>query len=245
MRDLNNYQESYVSLPFEATQARYRKRKILETIEKYQPLSVLEIGCGFDPFFNYYSEYNSFTVVDPGDKFIQNARKQALDNPKISVVHGTLQENIELLKSRTYDLILMSSLLHEIPDCASLLCATAQLCTAETIVHLNVPNAKSFHRVLALEMGLIQSLYEKSKVQQQMQQSHTFDLDSLAKLAIDSGFKIVEQGSFFVKPFTHSQMALMQEMGVVTDKMLDGLYNLSKHFPEHGSEIFMNIQLKK
>ena len=57
------------------------------------------------------------------------------------------------------------------------------------------------------------------------------------------GFKVIEQGSFFVKLFTHAQMASLQASGVVTDAMLDGLYQLSKHFPEHGSEIYMNIQL--
>jgi len=244
MRDLKDYQESYASLPFEQTQARYRKRKILETLTRYRPRSILEIGCGLDPFFNHYAEFDAFTIVEPCEQFFDNALLQAQGNDKVTVVHGTLQERMALLSSRSYDLILMSSLLHEIPDCASLLSAAAKLCNAETIVHLNVPNAKSFHRVLALEMGLIQNLYEKSKVQQRMQQSHTFDLEALAKMSIESGFKVVEQGSFFVKPFTHAQMALLQNSGMVTDAMLDGFYNLSQHFPEHGSEIYMNIQLR-
>ena len=243
MRDLNNYQKSYAALPFEDTQARYRKRKILETVSSYRPQSILEIGCGLDPFFNHYASFDSFTVVEPCEQFFEDAREQAKGNAKVSVVRGTLQENISLLSATKYDMILMSSLLHEIPDSASLLSATANLCHAETIVHLNVPNAKSFHRVLALEMGLIPTLYEKSQVQQQMQQSHTFDLASLAKLSTECGFKVIEQGSFFVKPFTHAQMASLQASGLVTDVMLDGLYQLSKHFPEHGSEIYMNIQL--
>jgi hypothetical protein len=155
-----------------------------------------------------------------------------------------LQDNIEVLGSRHYDLILMSSLLHEIPDCESLLCATALLSGPATIVHLNVPNAKSFHRVLALEMGLIDHLTEKSQTQQQMQQSHTFDLDRLEAMVNATGFKAIEKGSFFVKPFTHAQMALLQEVNVATNQMLDGLYSLSKYFPEYGSEIYMNIQLK-
>lgn len=243
MRDLKNYQESYASLPFEETQARYRKRKILETLSAYRPRSILEIGCGLDPFFNHYTEFDSFTVVEPCEQFFYDASEQANGNSNVTVVRGTLQENISLLSSRNYDMILMSSLLHEIPDAASLLCATAKLCNAQTIVHLNVPNAKSFHRVLALEMGLITNLYEKSEIQLQMQQSHTFDLESLAKLSMACGFKVIEQGSFFVKLFTHAQMASLQTSGVVTDAMLDGLYQLSKHFPEHGSEIYMNIQL--
>ncbi len=244
MRDLKDYEKSYALLPFENLQARYRKRKILETVQKYRPHSILEIGCGLDPFFNHYSEFDTFTIVEPCDQFFENALIRSKADDRIEVVHGMLQDNIEELALRRYDLILMSSLLHEIPDCESLLRATALLSDAATIVHLNVPNAKSFHRVLALEMGLIDHLAERSQTQQQMQQSHTFDLDRLEALANSTGFKAIEKGSFFVKPFTHAQMALLQEVGVVTDLVLDGLYNLSKHFPEHGSEIYMNIQLE-
>lgn len=242
-RNLADYQRDYESLPFEKTQASYRKRKILETIAKYCPRSILEIGCGLDPLFNHYNYFSSFTVIEPCQKFFENARKQANVISNVTVIHGTLQENIPLLSSSKYDLILMSSLLHEVPDSTSLLCATAKLCNSQTIIHINVPNAKSFHRLLALEMGLIPTLYEKSKIQQQMQQSHTFDLESLGKLVADCGFNVIEQGSFFIKPFTHTQMNSLQISGIVTDAMLDGLYQLSKHFPEHGSEIYMNIQL--
>jgi hypothetical protein len=59
-----------------------------------------------------------------------------------------------------------------------------------------------------------------------------------------SGFQVVEQGSFFIKPFTHAQMASLQAAGLMTDLMLDGLYKLSKHFPDNGSEIFMNVKLR-
>jgi 2-polyprenyl-3-methyl-5-hydroxy-6-metoxy-1,4-benzoquinol methylase len=243
MRDLKDYERSYALLPFENMQARYRKRKILETVQKYRPRSILEIGCGLDSFFNHYSEFDTFTIVEPCDQFFENALAQSKADDRISVVRGVLQDSIEKLSSRRYDLILMSSLLHEIPDCESLLRATALLSDEATIVHLNVPNSKSFHRVLALEMGLIEHLTDRSLTQQQMQQSHTFDLEQLEALVTVTGFKAIEMGSFFVKPFTHAQMALLQQVGVATDLVLDGLYKLSQHFPEHGSEIYMNIQL--
>jgi hypothetical protein len=142
-------------------------------------------------------------------------------------------------------MILLSGLLHEVQDCNELLSATAKLCGSNTVLHINVPNAASFHRLLALEMGLVQSVYAQSKTQKQMQQSHTFDLTSLAKLTSESGFAIVEQGSFFVKPFTHAQMAALQENEMLNDRMLDGLYNMSKYFPGNGSEIYMNLKLRK
>ena len=244
MRNLDLYQRSYSTLPFEKTQARYRKRKILESLERYRPRSVLEIGCGFDPIFNHYTAFESFTIVEPGDEFVRNARSQAQARHGIYIVHGALEHNVELLMATRYDFIILSSVLHEVADSETLLQATARLCGPMTIVHVNVPNAQSFHRLLAYEMGIIQSLHEQSQTQRQMQQSHTFDAHSLTNLVSQSGFDVVEQGTFFIKPFTHAQMASLQAAGLITDLMLDGFYKLSQHFPDNGSEIFMNLRLR-
>ncbi len=245
MRDLKDYQTSYEQLPFENTQIKFLKRKILETLNHYQPKSVLEIGCGLAPFFNDYLDYDVFTVVEPCEQFYENAEAQAANKSNIKVVRGILEDNIETLSHQPYDVILLTSLLHELADPAALLASVGKLCSEKTIVHVNVPNAKSFHRLLALEMGLIDSIYEKSNTQKKMQQSHTFDLEQLGQLVTSVNFGVVEQGSFFIKPFTHAQMAQLQQAGVASDLLLDGLYKLSQYFPEYGSEIFMNIQLRK
>ena len=244
MRDLDAYQREYGNLPFEDIQARYRKRRIIESIAKYRPRSILEVGCGFDPLFNHYRGYERFTVVEPGDEFVRNARECAQALQGITIVHGSLEDNVAILSATPYDFAVLSSLLHEIPDSKKLLDATARLCGPGTIVHVNVPNARSMHRLLAVEMGLIQSAYERSQTQRRMQQSQTFDTDSLTELVSQSGFEIVEQGTFFIKPFTHSQMASLQTSGMLTEAMLEGLYKLSKHLPDNGSEIFMDLKLR-
>ena len=244
MRNLDDYQKNYGTLPFEESQARYRKRKILESLEKYRPRSILEIGCGFDAIFNHYADFDRCTVVEPGDEFARNARAQANSRQHVTIIHGTLEDNVDSLKTATYDFIVLSSLLHEIRDSKQLLDTTASLCGRRTIVHVNVPNAYSFHRLLAYEMGIIPSVYEKSEIQRQMQQSHTFDIDRLEHLVSQSGFESIERGSFFIKPFTHAQMASLQASGLMTDRMLDGLYGLSRHFPANGSELFMNLRLR-
>ena len=244
MRDLDIYQREYGDLPFEESQARYRKRKIIESIAKYQPHSILEIGCGFDPLFNHYHGYERYTVIEPGDEFARNARECARALLGITIVHGSLEGNLAVLSATSYDFVVLSSLLHEVSDSKKLLDATAALCGPATIVHVNVPNALSMHRLLAVEMGLIETVYERSQTQRRMQQNQTFDADSLATLVSQSGFEIVEQGTFFIKPFTHAQMASLQTSGMLTEPMLEGLYKLSKHFPENGSEIFMDLRLR-
>lgn len=244
MRDLNTYQANYEELPFETTQLAYRRRKVDEVVKQVAPKSVLEIGCGTDAYFKTCPSFEHFTVVEPGERFYQKAKLESGHLQNIEVVLGTVQEKTEQLKSRHYDLILMTSLLHEIEDSMGLLKSVSELCDSDTVVHINVPNAKSFHRLLAMEMGLISNVYEKSGIQKTMQQSHTFDLDTLNALVIKAGFQVIDSGSFFIKPFTHAQMAYLQEKNVLSPQMLDGLYAMSKHMPENGSEIFTNIQLE-
>src|SRR5665213_3748436 len=90
-RDLANYEQQYHTLPFEETQVRYRKRKILESRAKYRPQTVLEFGCGVDPIFNPYPNVAECVIVEPAEAFYQNAVVQSIGRPHISVVQGTLE----------------------------------------------------------------------------------------------------------------------------------------------------------
>lgn len=241
MRNLTAYQTEYETLPFEDVQARFRKRKILESLARSGARSVLEVGCGFDPMFNYYAVFERFTIVEPAERFADSAVRQASGRPGIRVVRSALEVSMPDLEPGAYDFIILSSLLHEVAEPGRLLDAARSLCGSATTVHVNVPNALSFHRLLAVEMGLIANPYVKSDTQVRMQQSHTFDLRRLETLVTSRGFRVIDKGSFFVKPFTHSQMAFLQEAGILTDAMLDGLYALSSRFPDNGSEIWMDL----
>jgi hypothetical protein len=112
----------------------------------------------------------------------------------------------------------------------------------DTIVYINVPNAKSFHRLLALESGLIDSIYQKSNNQIKFQQSHTYDINTLEILVKKSGFSIIESGSYFIKPFTHNQMRKLLDCSIVDEKILDGLDRMIKYCPGLGSEIFVTCK---
>ena len=116
------------------------------------------------------------------------------------------------------------------------------MCSPATRVHVNVPNARSLHRLLALEMGLIEDVHQLSYNQLCLQQPRTFDIDSLSALCTKNGFEVTEQGSYFIKPYTHRQMAQLQDIGLLDERMLDGLYSLARHLPDMGSEIFVHLR---
>lgn len=238
MRDLNRYQADYQALPFEATQAHYRRKHLLDQLARFKPANILEVGCGMEPLFLHHSGFEHLFVIEPAAAFHAHATEAAHGRPDVQVLAGTLQDLAPSLSGQTFDCIVLSSVLHEVPVPAELLTAALSLCGNDSIVHVYVPNANSLHRLLALEMGLIADLREISATQQRMQQGIIHDRQSLAQLLEQSGFEVLESGSVFIKPFTHAQMAAMQQQGVLTQAMLDGLYRLSRHLPDMGSELY-------
>lgn len=244
-RDLNDYQEQYKNQPYERYQVMFRKRKIKECLLKYKHDSILEIGCGFEPIFLDIHDFSSMIVVEPADIFYQNAQKQInniSDNKKIRLIHKMLEDSVQDLRGETFDFILLSSLLHEIKDVRAFLRNLYELADPNTVVHINVPNAQSFHRLLAVEMGLIKNEYEKSASNIQFQQATVFDLPSLKALLHENKFKVIDEGSYAFKPFTHRQMEDLIQSGFINDNMLNGFYGMEKHLPRLGSEIYVNVK---
>lgn len=72
MRNISKYTEKYNESSFETYQVKYRRKKVIEEIEKYSPSSVLEIGCGYTPLFLDVFE-TDFTIVEPSEYFATNA----------------------------------------------------------------------------------------------------------------------------------------------------------------------------
>lgn len=242
MRDLESYQTEYISMPFERYQVTYRRKKIIEILDQYRPKRILEVGCGQDSLFNYYKNFDFFAVIEPSETFYTKAKNEATSLPNIKVFPGLVEDHSQLLCSLNFDFIIVSSLLHEIAETKKLLDSIKSISLQNTIIHFNVPNARSFHRYLALEMGLIKDIFEKSEMQKTMQQTHTFDIENLTNLLKGNDFTVLDSGSYFIKPFTHSQMQNIIDLDFLPKNFLDGLYAMTSYMPDLGSEIFVNVK---
>lgn len=240
MRDIDSYARQYQSAPFEPVQAAIRRRAVLEQVARFAPAAVLEVGCGDLPLFVDLSGV-ACDVVEPAPVFAQAARARAQGRPEVAV-HCCGIEAFNAARPGGYDMVIVSGLLHEVDDPAAVLAAVRALCHAGTIVHVNVPNALSLHRLLGVAMGAIADPYQLSDTQQRLQQRSVFDASSLAALLQQAGFEVVDGGSLFVKPFTHAQMQHLVDTGFVDQRMLDGLCRLAQVLPAHGSEVFLNAR---
>ena len=243
-RNIDNYEEVYLKSNFEKEMVRIRRRKVLEIMNDLKPKRILEIGCGIESIFKFYSDFELFTVVEPSRFFVEIAKKEKENySEKNIIIYQDLVENIiNELKRDNYDLILLSGLLHEVKSPQYLISEIKKIMTTDTILHVNVPNSNSFHRVLAKEAGLIKTVFELSPNNIKLQQNTVFNLENLEKLSTDNDFIVQSKGSYFIKPFTHEQMQNLLDENIIDSRVISGFYNMAKYMPNMGAEIFVNLK---
>lgn len=252
MRNIKDYAEQYVKSDFEMEyQVKYRRKKVLELMAKYSHKDFIEVGCGMDPLACYIDDFSKCTIVEPSDVFINNAMEHLKGKQdRMTFVKGELEQVISVLQGKHYDYIVVSSLLHEIENPSQLIKSILSLCDNNTVVHINVPNANSLHRILAKEAGLVKNEKEFSPRNYIFQQHNVFTDKELKTIVIETAaqegksVQILENGSFFVKPFTHRQMEQCLENGIITPGIVDGFDKIISYMPDLGSEIFLNFKLK-
>lgn len=247
MRDIDNYEQVYATAEndFEVYQAMYRKKRVLESLRKVTDQGVIvEIGCGMDSIFNYYNEYSKFFCIEPGTKFYKALVSQRKNDSRIVLINDFFENAISQI-DKEVDCIICSSLLHEIENPYEFLKLIRDIASSDTLVHINVPNAKSFHRMLAVKSGIINDIHDMSSNNVLLQQRTVFDLDKLQEMIGSVGdIEILECGSYFPKPFTHKQMKACLDNGIIERNILEGLYNMGEYMPELGSEIFIDFKWK-
>lgn len=162
---------------------------------------------------------------------------------KIVLIKGFFEDVAPKL-SGEYDMIICASLLHEVESPDKFLDAVVKVCNKNTIVSIIVPNASSMHRLLGKEMNILKDEHDMTESNIDFQQHTVYDKNSLKKIMMDSGFEIVEESAFFVKPFSHKQMYYMMKTGILNEEVLDGLYVLGNHMPEFASELYVNCRVK-
>lgn len=245
MFDVDDYEEQYASHyeapSFETTMVRVRRERVLASLLPRAPRRLLEIGCGLEPLFTSVPAFDRFTVVEPAERFVRAARASAADRPEVEVRQGFFEDQAAQLRHHDFDFVVVSSLLHEVPDAAALLRAVHSVCGPDTVVHVNVPNVHSFHRLLAREMGLIADVFEPSETERRFQRHARFSAEMLRALLVAHGFRVVAEGSYFVKPFTHDQMQRLLDSSLIDDRVIEGLSRMAAHMPGLGAELYADI----
>ena len=252
--DIDLYQQSYdADYGFESVLVQARQRLLAERIQSLLPRTVVELGCGRELLVDELRRRGEeiegverWIILEPSLEFAAHAKQCLASDSRFEVWHGFAESLVERV---THDfpcgaeLVLASSLLHEVKDVSQFLEAAKAMKHAEGILHVNVPNAHSFHRQLARAMGMVGDEQELSTRNLQLGQSRIYDMKRLKQALSAASLRVVHEGGYFMKPWTHAQMeSVRQQHDFMDDTMLDGLWTLGRENPAMAAEIFIESQ---
>ncbi len=243
-RDLQRYARDYdEAYEVEVHLVRARRRRALETVAAVADPVVVEVGCGRESAIVDAPPVRAWHVIEPSPAFALRARALSERHPSLRVHQQTLEQAAITLRHVCPDVVLVSALLHEVADEERFLSALRLLCGPETRVHLDVPNAHSLHRLLAVAMGLLDAPTAASPRATALQQHRTYDAARLASTLERHGFAIERAGSYFLKPLSHAQLANGLRSGIITDAYLRACDAVCAAAPASGAEIFAVARL--
>lgn len=133
-----------------------------------------------------------------------------------------------------FDTIILNHVLEHIPEPIALLKQINIWLAPGGKFIVGVPNARSFHRMVAVKMGMLQSIYSLNERDIQLGHHRVYDMDLLKLHLAEAGFKIKHETGVFLKFLANSQI---EEW--FTPEMIKAFYELGKDFPEFCAEILL------
>ena len=241
-RNYEKYEIEFNALPFERILEKYRRRKLIEIIHEHissDSVSVLEIGPGYNSILEEIHSSGRKVIIEPSLQLFDYNKAKYSDAQNVSIHNIDISGFSVRNSDEEFDLIILSSVLHEFIDAASELSSILKLMTKGAKLLLVVPNNESIHRQFGVTMGVLASTSTLTPTEILMQQNKNYSCTSLTNLINSNGFSTEFVTTSFVKPHTHSQMQEWFDSSVINEDELEALYGLSKLFHPYNSEIFL------
>lgn len=217
------YNTSFLNFDYKLTEMNYLSLK-----PYFKGVNLLELGPAMGHMTKFLvNDFENVSVVEGSKELLDLIP----DYDNIEKHHSYFEE---FETDKKFDTIIMSHVLEHIENPIKILKLISLWLSENGVIIISVPNSKSFHRLAAVEMGLLESEYELNQRDLDLGHYRVYDLNSLKKDIIESSLKIIDEGGVFLKPVSNGQID-----DNWTDQMIDGFYKLGKKFPEFCAEIFV------
>lgn len=172
-------------------------------------------------------EFKTLHVLEGSESLL----KEIPNYPNVTKFQSLFEDFITTQK---YDSIIMSHVLEHIENPSVVLKKIYNWLADDGIFLVSVPNAKSIHRLVAVEMGMLTNEYELNSRDHELGHFRVYDMNTLSAQMIEAGFKIHEKGGVFFKPLSNGQIE-----DNWTPEMIEGFYKIGKYFQENCADLFM------
>lgn len=198
---------------------------------------VLELGVGHGDFTKWLCQDGfNLTSVDGSRKNLDHAAKKVENLNNWNIVHALFDDFFDSNYGKRFNDILITNTLEHVDDPVNFLMEASVLLRPKGSIHITVPNAMSFHRLLGVRMGLIKRPYELNEHDYSVGHKRVYDFSNLDRDIYDANLFVAETDGIMFKPFSNSQLwPMIQKNGKI---FTDGLYDLGRHQYKNAAEIY-------
>lgn len=209
-------------------------KKRYEIISDYfRGKTCLEIGPGNGHMTKKLTKmFNKVSVVEEEKSYIALLNKIKKTNKKIQ----TICESIKCNCTKKFDTIICTNVIEHLNKPEEFLKDLKKFAHYRTKFIFSVPNAKSFNRLLGLEIGVIKSIRSLHKNDLKVGHKKIYDYSEMRDLISSNGFTVDHIFTKIYKPFANDVM----------DKLPNSVkkFCLDIDLDEFGAEIFVIARLE-
>nr|QBM02037.1 hypothetical protein [uncultured archaeon] len=169
----------------------------------------------------------TINIVEASEKYCQLLSKKF----KKAAVFNSYLEDFKATKK--YKTIIASHLLEHVENVDKFLQTAYKLLDNDGKFLVSVPNGLSMHRLLGVEMGLLETPTQLNDQDKKIGHFRVYDPKKLEEDLKKNGFKIEKISTSFIKFLSNAQIEKF-----IPEKDWIYFYSLSKNFPQNGADIF-------
>ena len=210
------------------------------TIEIIKPnvvgKKVLNLGLGNGKTSLILDNISSSQVVVEGSKKI--IESFSFESAKTTFVESYF-ENFKTKEK--FDVVRANHVLEHVDDPIKIMTIKFnEWLSNDGIALITVPNARSIHRLIGKDMGIIKNEYELNESDIKAGHKRVYDIETLKKQINVSGLDIISLGGYNIK------MVSLYQMREWSQELLNSIYRVSKKMPpEICSNIWVKVKIKK
>lgn len=197
-------------------------------VEDYDGGAVLELGCAGGGMTRPIAEVaERLVVVDGSEVYLAPLREELAGRAQL--VHARFEEFDTRERFRH---IVAARILEHLDDPVPFLRRLRGWLEPEGRIHVIVPNARSFHRLLGFEMGLIGDIHELGERDHRVGHVRVYDADLLEEHLVAGGLRVTHRETIMVKVLSNAQMESWPP------DVVRALFRMTKYFPDNGNELY-------
>lgn len=198
-------------------------RLVLERLS--QSGSLLELGLGHGISSSAFSGKFNRHVVLEGSNDVITQFKNGNPDSELEII-CTLFEDYSPVE--LFDLVVAGFVLEHVDQPKLLMQKIMTWVKPSGVVVVAVPNARSLHRQIGVQAGLLNNMDDLSAGDMQLGHQRLYTLETLAELFLDVGVTEAEFLGLFLKPFTTNQLKKLN----LSPKVLLAMCEIGEHLPD-------------